>query len=88
MPSKLEEAGISWVIIGAQSRPAVYPDARWVHEIIVACREAGIPYFLKDNLAGCLPVEAPYYRMPGSWIDKGGFRFRTEKPVLIQEMPK
>ena len=52
---------INWVIIGAQTKPTIYPNPRWVHEIIVACREAGIPYFLKDNLAGCLTKEPPYY---------------------------
>ena len=63
--SKLEVAGISWVIIGAQTKPTVYPNPLRVHEIIVACREAGIPYFLKNNLASCLPKEPPYYYPSG-----------------------
>ena len=64
------------------------PNPRWVHEIICACREAGIPYFLKDNLRKCLPIEAPYYRMPGTFIQERGFSYKSDKPVLIQEMPR
>ena len=81
-------ASADWVIIGAQTRPTKFPNPRWVHEIICACREAGIPYFLKDNLAGCLPKEAPYYRMPGYRVEKEGFSYVTDKPILIQELPK
>jgi len=84
---RLSQAGINGVIIGAQTKPTIYPNPRWVHEIIVACREAGIPYFLKDNLAGCLPKEAPYYRMPGYLVQKEGFSYVTDKPILIQELP-
>ena len=50
MPNKLEEAGISWVIIGSQTKPTVQPKKNWVDEIIKACKEANIPYFLKNNL--------------------------------------
>ena len=79
---------IKWVIIGAQTKPYKPPDVRWVQEIIVACREAGIPYFLKENLRKCLPIEAPFYRMPGYRIQREGFSYITDKPVLTQEMPK
>lgn len=50
MANKLQEAGISWVIIGAQTKPAVYPQKAWVEEIVEATSKAGIPVFQKDNL--------------------------------------
>ncbi len=50
MPNKLEEAGISWVIIGAQTKPTVYPKIEWVREIVEAADKAGVKVFLKDNL--------------------------------------
>ena len=41
----------SWVIVGAQTGPSpVKPKHEWVQSIIVQCREAGVPVFLKDNL--------------------------------------
>ena len=41
---------INWVIIGAQTKPTVYPKLEWVKEIVEAADNAGIPVFLKDNL--------------------------------------
>jgi len=46
----LMEAGIKWVIIGAQTKPNVMPKIEWVREIIEAADKAGIPVFLKDSL--------------------------------------
>jgi protein gp37 len=79
---------LNWLIIGAQTKPYKPPNSLWVHEIIVAAREAGIPYFLKDNLKPILPVEAPYYWMPGTLLhDKDNMYYEIDKPVLRQEMP-
>ena len=50
MTNKLEEAGISWVILGSQTKPYKPPLKIWVDEITEACKKANIPYFLKDNL--------------------------------------
>lgn len=41
---------ISWVIIGAQTKPNVYPKIEWVQEIVEACDKAGVKVFLKNNL--------------------------------------
>jgi len=46
----LEKAGVDWVIIGAQTKPTVYPKNTWVWEIEQACEKAGIPVFEKNNL--------------------------------------
>ena len=48
--NKLGEAGINWVIIGAQTSPKKLPEWEWVEEIINACDKANIPAFLKNNL--------------------------------------
>ena len=41
---------VDWLIIGAQTKPYKPPEKIWVDEITEACKRAGIPYFLKDNL--------------------------------------
>ena len=56
MPNKLEEAGISWVILGSQTKPYKPPKIEWVQEIVEACDKAGIPVFLKNNLKSLLGV--------------------------------
>jgi len=50
MTNKLQEAGISWLILGSQTKPYRPPRIEWVKEIVEACDKAGIPVFLKDNL--------------------------------------
>ena len=48
--NELREAGISWVILGSQTKPYKPPRIEWVKEIVRACDKAGVPVFLKDNL--------------------------------------
>ncbi len=78
MPNKLEEAGISWVIMGSQTKPSKYPPIEAVQEIVEAADKAGIPVFLKDNLR---PLFQPHMRVPNMswWGNVFGLR---------QEMPK
>ena len=47
----LAYARINWVIIGSQTKPYKPPKIEWVKEIVEACDKAGVPVFLKDNLA-------------------------------------
>jgi len=54
---------LDWLIIGAQTKPSVYPKIEWVQDIVGACKEAGIPYFLKDNLAPMLPDDKLYWKL-------------------------
>ena len=49
-PQFLKDAGINWVIIGAQTKPTVMPKVEWVREIVEAADAANIPVFLKDSL--------------------------------------
>ena len=41
---------ISWLIIGAQTKPYKPPEIEWVQEIVEAADKAGVKVFLKDNL--------------------------------------
>ncbi len=50
LTSLLQKVGISWLIIGAQTKPYKPPEIEWVREIVEAADKAGIPVFLKDNL--------------------------------------
>jgi len=54
--NKLQMAGINWLIIGAQTKPSVYPKKVWVREITEACDKAGIPVFHKNNLRSIFPI--------------------------------
>jgi len=80
-PYNIEYSDIQWLIIGAQTRPTVFPKIEWVQEIVEASRQAGIPYFLKDNLAPILPDDKLYWKLG---YENG--QFTDAKPR--QEMPK
>ena len=75
MVNKLEEAGISWVIVGSQTKPTVYPKIEWVQEIVQAADKAGIPVFLKNNLSDLIPVNSSLRYGPA-----GELRLRQELP--------
>lgn len=63
MPNKLKVAGINQVIIGAQTKPTVYPKIESVQEILVAAHNANIPVFVKDNLQPLLDEEWPGWKI-------------------------
>ncbi len=70
-PQFLKDAGITWLIIGAQTKPTVMPKLEWVREIVVAAADAAwIPVFLKDSLDNLL-----------------GWKYRPDMIHLRQEMP-
>ena len=71
----LTYAGISWVIIGAQTKPYKPPKIEWVKEIVKACDRAGIPVSLKDNLSDLIPINSPLRYGPA-----GELRLRQEMP--------
>ena len=70
-------AGISWLIIGAQTKPTVYPKIEWVEEIVRACDKAGVKVFLKDNLLG---MDLPYNDMFFPYECPGSRHLRQEMP--------
>ena len=55
---------ISWVLIGAQTKPTIMPKIEWVQEIVQACRTANIPIFLKNNLEPILEGRKLIQEMP------------------------
>jgi len=72
--SKLN-AGINWLIIGAQTKPYKPPRIEWVKEIVEAADRAGIPVFLKDNLSSAIPFSQEYshfYRYCSLLVGKEG----------------
>ena len=81
MARDFEFTGISWVIIGAQTKPTVYPRIEWVQEVVESADKAGIPVFLKDNLKplfGGYPI--PKENMWAYRFEKGRFNLRQEMP--------
>ena len=80
-------AGINWVIIGAQTKPTVYPKIEWVTEIVEAADKAGIPVFLKDSLKPFLISHGMQDNI--FWKDKSNKHGSEELHCeLRQEMPK
>lgn len=61
--------GIKWVIIGAQTKPAKYPELAWVKEITEAADKAGAKVFHKNNL-------------PMGFFDADGFPRRQGVPEI------
>lgn len=56
-----------WVIVGAETGPRkdkVVPERAWVEDLLDACREEGVPLFMKGNLAGVWG-ESLVQEMPG-----------------------
>lgn len=43
-------AGLSWLIIGAQTKPSVPVPGEWIDDIVPRCHEAGVAVFLKNSL--------------------------------------
>ena len=81
MPNKLGEAGISWVIIGSQTRPYKPPQIEWVREIVEAADKAGVKVFLKNNLRPLLHHGADEDVYP--LLIDGDFALRQEMPHAI-----
>lgn len=48
------ESGISWVVIGGQTRPTIMPEISWVKEITEACDQAGVKVWEKNSLSALL----------------------------------
>ena len=45
--------GVDWVIVGAETgnrKNKIIPEKKWVDDIASACRETGVPLFMKDSL--------------------------------------
>jgi len=75
---------LDWLIIGAQTKPTIYPRIECVQEIVEACDKAGVKVFLKDNLRTLL-VDALAEKL----VDKSTFFVKGEGYGwdLRQEMP-
>ncbi len=85
-------SGLDLVIVGAQTKPTVYPEIGWVQGIALACTKADIPLFLKDNLKPLLPNRMPFWgtyiwkeESNGAMITMSENRFRQELPDWDKE---
>jgi len=76
-------SGISWLIIGAQTKPYKPPKIEWVREIVEAADKVGVAVFLKDNLKPLIKAQG---MINGKWAAKEWVM--CEYPVLRQEMPR
>jgi protein gp37 len=79
LPSTLTVAGIKLVIIGAQSKPAKYPDISWVEAMVEIADKAKAMVFLKNNLGWpeyTADGSRPYYKETG-----GTWKLRQELPL-------
>lgn len=78
LPEALTLAGISLVIIGAQTRPTVLPKIEWVEELVLACDKVGVKVFLKNNL---MPLfSGGYYNKTGKLTILPMHKLRQELP--------
>jgi len=50
MIHQAKQAGVGWLIIGAQTKPYKPPKLEWVQSIVEAADRAKLPIFMKDNL--------------------------------------
>ena len=75
--NKLQEAGVSWVVIGSQTKPTKPPKIEWVQEIVEAADRAGVPVFLKDNLLELVNYQSPKTEFA---FNKGFYRQEQPKP--------
>jgi len=80
-----EDSGISWVILGSQTKPYKPPKIEWIKEIVEACDKAGTPVFIKDNLKPLLTRSGMV--KPFFVFDKPDFG-SSSIARLRQEMPK
>ncbi len=74
---------VSWLILGAQTKPYIAPKVEWVREIVEAADSAGVPVFLKDSLK---PLFFQTYG--GEDVINGENLWATRYFKLRQEMPK
>lgn len=86
LEKNLRDVGISWLIIGAQTKPFVAPEIAWVREIVQAADKAGIKVFLKNSLYPILNDTLPeidFDHKPLLFWRHDGFQYQ-----LRQEMPE
>lgn len=77
---------VDWLIIGAQTKPTVYPKTEWVEEIVRSADQAGVPVFLKDNLKPLLVKERDGQEYAPRWANGGNGTLRQECPEVIEEV--
>jgi protein gp37 len=88
--------GLDWVIVGGESGTRARPCAvEWIEDVVMQCREAQVPVFVKQ-LGGCSFYEAaPQALMPGTgkredpaeWPPSSEWFF-DENDLPVRELPR
>lgn len=63
--------GIDWIIIGAQTRPLLFPDYMWVLGLIQNALSREIPVFIKDNLEPIMSSTPLLQQFPKTSVSTG-----------------
>ena len=86
MAMDLKFAGITWLIIGAQTNPYKPPEIEDLREIVEAADKAGVKVFLKDNL---MPLfkRGDIWAIP-EWASFNDWSKQDIGTTLRQEVPK
>lgn len=90
--------GLAWIIVGGESGPRARPfDLTWARDTVVACREAGVPCFVKQ--LGTKPIgdwgepstsNSPFLGTDGCWHlhdKKGGDPSEWPEDLRVREWP-
>lgn len=73
--------GVDWVVVGGESGPGARPvDPEWVRSIVVQCRVAGVPVFVKQ-------LGSVWAKWAGAKHHKGGDPTEWPEDLRVREMP-
>jgi protein gp37 len=56
-PTFYKVGGISWLIVGAQTKPSVKVPGEWIDDIVSSAKSAGVAVFLKNSLRSLVEDE-------------------------------
>jgi protein gp37 len=79
--------GLDWVIVGGESGPGARPFAlTWARSTVQACRQAGVPVFVKQ--LGSMPVDDGGTILRSITDRKGGEPSEWPEDLRVREMPE
>jgi hypothetical protein len=77
--------GVQWVIVGGESGPNARPfDQQWARDIMHQCRDAGVPFFMKQM--GSSPYDQATVQIYRD--KKGGDISEWPEDLQIRELPE
>ena len=86
----IDLSGIGWVIVGGESGPGARPcDVEWAEDLVLQCREAGVPCFVKQ--LGARPYsdeDHPYWAVLPLMDPKGGDPSEWPEDLRVRQYPE